>query len=214
MSNNNVFFRLGKYVYHLFSPRKSSRDIQEQKMRADYEFLRLHGVETELGYVTLLGKPIIHKYPRSRIIIGKGVTLISETQYNLAGINHPCVLSTMAEGAEIVIGDNAGMSGTSVVAVRSVRIGDETLLGANTNVYDTDFHCIDAIDRIHQKSITEASAAPIIIGKRVWVGANSTILKGVKLGDNVVVGANSLVNSSMNDNVVCAGNPAIVRKYL
>lgn len=54
------------------------------------------------------------------------------------------------------------------------------------------------------------SSGKVKIGNNVFVGANSTILKGVSIWNNVIIGANSLVNKEVPDNVVIAGNPARV----
>ena len=52
------------------------------------------------------------------------------------------------------------------------------------------------------------SFEPIVIGKKCWLGANSVILPGVQLGNNVIVAAGSVVNKSFPDNSVVAGVPA------
>ena len=57
-----------------------------------------------------------------------------------------------------------------------------------------------------------AKADPIIIGDNVWLGANVVILPSVKLGNNIVVGAGSVVTKSFPDNVIIAGNPAKILK--
>lgn len=54
------------------------------------------------------------------------------------------------------------------------------------------------------------SAGKTKIGNNVFIGMQATILKGVTVGDNVIIGTNSLVNKDIPDNVVVAGNPAKV----
>jgi maltose O-acetyltransferase len=57
-------------------------------------------------------------------------------------------------------------------------------------------------------------AFPITIGNNVWISANATICPGITLGDNVVVGAGAVVNKSFPSNVVIAGVPAKIIRYL
>lgn len=49
---------------------------------------------------------------------------------------------------------------------------------------------------------------PVYIGKNVWIGSNSTILPGITIGDNAVVGAGSVVTHDVKSMTVAAGNPA------
>lgn len=191
-----------------FFKAETQAEKEEKKRMDDYEFLISQGVETEYGYVILGGKPIIQKHPNARIIIGKGVTLNSDSFHNVAGINHPVILAAVADGAVIDLKDGCGLSGTSVVAVKEVVIGKYAMLGVNTNIYDTDFHSMDPVIRKNQKNILQACFAPVFIGENVWIGANSTILKGVRIGTNSVVCAHSLVNRSVGDNELHGGIPS------
>lgn len=198
-----------RFKSFIISEEKISSIRAKKKEREDFEYLIKQGVETMPGYVTLYGKPIIKKYySNSRIIIGKGVTLNSDSNYNIAGINHPVILSTFAENAIIELKDGCGMSGTSIVAVKSVQIGYNTMLGINTNVFDSDFHSIDPIKRRNQNNVIDAESSPIVIGNDVWIGMNSTVLKGVVIGNESVIGAHSLVNKSIGERELHGGNPA------
>ena len=54
---------------------------------------------------------------------------------------------------------------------------------------------------------------PINIGDNVWIGANVCILPGVTIGNNVVIGAGSVVNKDIPEGVIAAGNPCkVIRK--
>lgn len=191
-----------------FFCKPSAEELHRRKQKADYEYLRRRGVETELGYVTLVGMPSIERAEGARIIIGKGVKLVSEATANTAGINHPVILSAEGPGSVIKIGDGVGMSGTSIVTCSEIEIGEGTMIGANCNIYGTDFHCADAEARGKQRSTADAPTAPIKIGKRCWLASNVTVLKGVTIGDDAVVGAMSLVTKDVAPKSVVGGVPA------
>jgi acetyltransferase-like isoleucine patch superfamily enzyme len=178
-----------------------------------FSYLRYSGVETEFGDVTLVGLPIIKRYRNSRIVIGKDVTLVSHSSGNIAGVNHPVIFATLAENAIIQIGDGCGLSGSSVCAVKSVRIGKNSGLGANACVYDTDFHAMDAMGD-NKKGILDAPARPVEIGENVWVATNVLILKGVKIGNGAVIGAGSIVKQDVPGSALATGNPAKVIRRL
>lgn len=84
-------------------------------------------------------------------------------------------------------------------------IGDGTIWAWNLNLQTANH---DLKDR------SKYNAKDIIIGKNCWIGGNVSIIAGAKLGDNVVVGANSVVNKEFPSNVVIAGCPAKIIKYL
>ncbi len=206
--------RIWRRLRGLFIKPLTPEQLAEKKKQEDYEFLVAHGVETELGYVTLLGKPMIMKAPNSRIKIGKDVLLISDSMYNAAGVNHPVILATEKEGAEIILGDGTGFSGASIVAFQSIKIGNRSGGGVNCNIWDGDFHCVDSTKRGIDAKPQDAPSKPIEIGDDVWMGANVTVLKGVKIGDRAIIGAMSLVNKDVEADVIVAGVPARMIKKL
>lgn len=206
-------YRNYKWKFKDFFIKPTKQELEVRKRIIDYEYLCSRGVNTEVGNVKLIGMPCIEKAPKSSITIGKNVTLISELTANTAGVNHPVILSAEGPNSKIIIGDGVGMSGTSIVTCSSVEIGNNTYIGANVNIYGTDFHCIDANHRLKQKSTADAPTAPIKIGDNCWIASNVTILKGVTIGDNAVIGSMSLVNKDVPANTVYAGVPAkFIRK--
>lgn len=58
------------------------------------------------------------------------------------------------------------------------------------------------------------SSKPVVIGDNVWIGEGVVIMPGVSIGDNVIIGANAVVTHSFPKNVVIAGVPAKIIKYL
>jgi acetyltransferase-like isoleucine patch superfamily enzyme len=89
-------------------------------------------------------------------------------------------------------------------------IGDRCLIGDSVIIYDSDFHNLQPEIRRDART----SCAPVTIGDNVWIGSRAMILKGVTIGDDSVIGAMSLVNSSIPARCVAAGNPARVIREL
>lgn len=81
-----------------------------------------------------------------------------------------------------------------------VEMGDGTLFGPGVRIISAN-HDLDNM----KKWLPDK---PIRIGNNCWLGANAVILPGVKLGDNVIVGAGAVVTKSFPSNVMLAGNPA------
>jgi len=178
-----------------------------KKQNSVYKFLIKSGVETEFGFVTLIGKPIIQKYPNSRIIIKKGVTLVSDMNENPAGISHPVILATLREGAELILHKDCGLSGATICAATKIEIGEYGSIGVNVSIYDTDFHSVNPYERKFD-NLNKTISKPISIGNFVWIGGHSIILKGVIIGNGAVVGAGSVVTKNIPELNIFAGNPA------
>ncbi len=89
----------------------------------------------------------------------------------------------------------------------SVILGDGCQIGHNV-VFATLNHGLSPEDRKH------TYPAPIVLGKNVWVGSNSTILQGVAIGDNAVVAAGAVVTKNVPANVVVGGVPARIIKEI
>lgn len=79
-------------------------------------------------------------------------------------------------------------------------------------IYDTDFHSLDPTIRLSKTmDIISAKWGKVSIGNHVFIGAHTTILKGITIGDNSVIGACSVVTKNIPSNEIWAGNPA---KYI
>jgi len=106
-------------------------------------------------------------------------------------------------GYNIHVGENfyAGFNCT-ILDMAEVRIGDNCLIAPNVGIY-TAGHYIHPIDR-HKSGF----AKPITIGNNIWIGGNCVIIGGVKIGDNSIIGAGSVLTKDVPENTIFAGNPA------
>ena len=87
----------------------------------------------------------------------------------------------------------------SLNANESIEIGEGTLFGENVRVYDHN-HCYKDVNiPIKDQGFT---SSPVVIGKHCWIASNVTILKGVHIGDNSVIGAGCVVYKDVPDNTV------------
>jgi acetyltransferase-like isoleucine patch superfamily enzyme len=173
--------------------------------------LKLKGVEFGEG-CTFWGFPIIKRAPLSKIFIGVNCSFRSDRKSNLIGINRTCIIATMSEGSKIIIGDRSGLSGTVITAKNSIILGNNVLCGANTLITDFDWHPIEPVLRLERRS--SINSAPIVIENNVWLGINTVVLKGVRIGENSVIGANSLVTRDIPPNVVAVGSPCKILRQI
>ena len=113
-------------------------------------------------------------------------------------------------GYNIEIGENFYSNHNLVILdPAKVKFGDNVFIGPNCGFYTAE-HPIDAIER--NKGLEYAK--PINVGDNVWFGGNVTVLSGVSIGSNVVIGAGSVVVKDVPDNVVVVGNPCRVIKQI
>lgn len=151
--------------------------------------------------------------PNGTLTIGKGFKCNNKIKSNSIGLIQPCVFNIMTTGSQIVIGDNVGISGSTICARNQIVIGNNVLIGSGCIITDSDAHPLNWKDRKEEVS-KNIKSAPVIIGDDVFIGARSIILKGVEIGDKAVVGAGSVVTKNVPANTIVAGNPAVVVKEL
>lgn len=148
------------------------------------------------------------KFKRARtgsISVGNHCTYRSSHTSNLIGINRPCIVTALEPFAIVTIGNNCGFSGTVIGCFTSISIGNNVRCGANTLITDSDWHLDDP---------RAGKPLPIVIEDNVWLGVNVTVLKGITIGKNSVIGAGSVVTRDIPANVIAAGNPCKIIKEI
>lgn len=112
-------------------------------------------------------------------------------------------------GSHIELGENFyANTGCTMLDVGKIVIGSNVLFGPHVSIYT-------AGHPIHPDSRNSGYeyGIPVTIGDNVWIGGSCVILPGVKIGNNVVIGAGSVVTKDIPDNVCAAGNPCkVIRK--
>jgi acetyltransferase-like isoleucine patch superfamily enzyme len=152
------------------------------------------------------GIPKVSRAPYSKIIFKKGCRINSSKSSVKEGIYKKCTFVTLKHDAKIVFGENSGATGVSIIAASNITIGKNVLIGAYCMIIDNDLHASNP----HKREFDEFKAKPVVIEDNVFLGFNCIVLKGVKIGANSVIAANSLVISSIPENSFAMGNPCKV----
>lgn len=155
------------------------------------------------------GRPVVRCVAGATLRIEEGVIVNSRVSSNPVIGRLRSGLCAVADGAELILERDVGVSGVSITAARSVVVGEGTLLGADCLITDTDFHLPGECMR--WATDTRAVSAPVSIGKRCFLGARSMVLKGVTIGDGAVVAAGAVVTKNVPAEYLAFGNPATVR---
>lgn len=136
---------------------------------------------------------------------GKGTTLQAWDSYENQKFN-----------PQIIIGNNVMLTDyVQISAINKVVLGDNLLVGQSVYISDNAHGNADktAIDIAPIKRPL-TSKGPVIIGKNVWIGRGAVILSGVTVGDNAIIGANSVITKDVPANSVVGGVPAKIIRYL
>jgi acetyltransferase-like isoleucine patch superfamily enzyme len=103
-------------------------------------------------------------------------------------------------GAHIRIGREGFLNGCHLSSKARLDIGNRVWIGPGARIFDADQHDLDS-ERVEK-------VEPVVIGDHCWIAADVTVLRGVEIGEQSVVGARSLVTRSMPPHTLALGNPA------
>jgi acetyltransferase-like isoleucine patch superfamily enzyme len=168
-----------------------------QRIVRERTYRRLRRKKLRFGEGLVLEGDLDLTHPE-RIRIGSRVKLGKET-----------VLGAWPE-SELTIGDDTYIGRwTIILAYESVKIGNDCMIAPGCHITDVN-HGIASGELIRKQKYT---SKPVRIGNDVWVGAGSSILPGVTIGDGAVIGARSVVTKDVAPNAIVVGVPAKVIRY-
>jgi acetyltransferase-like isoleucine patch superfamily enzyme len=145
--------------------------------------------------------------------VGRGCRLFLDPHARLqlgAGceVDDATTIAVYGDG-RIALGPGSFVGHHCTLAARAaIEIGPGTYLGELVSVRDHD-HTVGALP-----SSGEMAVDPVVIGPNVWIGAKATVLRGARIGEGAVIGANAVVRGELPARSVCAGVPARVIRLL
>lgn len=160
-------------------------------------------------------------YNFGKIDLGKGASIQEHTAVEIFKNGHLSIGTRTAicrgsilfvlNGAKLSIGNNSYIGEyNNIRCTGKIRIGDNVRISQLITITDGQYNFSDKNRLIGNQGYQKGK---VIIGDDVWVGSNSVILPGVKIGNGVVVGAGSVITKNIPDYAVVVGNPARVIKY-
>lgn len=163
------------------------------------------------GHGRFKGPTIIRTRHYGEIVIGKRSVFNSVVRTNLSGITGPNILDTR-QGGKIIVGSHSGLTAPVISSRTKIEIGSYVNVGSNVRIFDHDFHSLDpSIRAVPNEDYKYVRSKPIWIGDHVFIGANTIILKGTRVGDRSIIAAGSVVfGLNIPEDSMVKGNPAII----
>lgn len=162
---------------------------------------------------------------KGRLLVGldaAGFSLPSDiTMLSINGSLTSHGVNRISRGCRVEVGIGAKLelnncfinSDVRIIFTQQIIIGDDSAIGWGTQICDNDFHVVTYANGLNV--YRGRSQLPINIGKHVLIGNNCSIYKGSSIADGCVIASNSVVKHSIQEkNVLVAGNPAKIIKYI
>lgn len=156
-----------------------------------------------VGQRLMLEGAIPEIHGTGRVVVGDDVSIGSPCTWDLN--------FSLVPEPELIIGDRVSINYRNLIsAAVSVRIGDDTMIAGNVCIFDNLSHPISPSRRLAKDRLRRDEAAPVVIGRNVWIGTNALIMRGVTIGDHAIIAAGSVVTKSVPPATLVGGNPARV----
>lgn len=154
-------------------------------------FLTIHKIKNKINtfiillkYKLMYGKNFVIG---RRIFLRKGFIIIAEGKVKI--------------GNECFFNNNCSLNSFELI-----EIGNKCIFGENVHIYDHN-HIYNLNIPISESGF---NTSPVYIGDNVWVSSNVTILKGVKIGNNCVIGAGVVVYKDVPDNYILINKQNVI----
>lgn len=171
-----------------------------------------YGISLGKNVKTHCAMPIL-RISRNNAVVTICDNVIFNNYQNVAWYSK-CLIE-VGPNAQLVIGENSGMSGGMIYCASKVTIGTNVNIGGGTRIYDSNFHSLNwEYRRTHILDKKNIKTAPVIIDDDVFIGANCIIGKGVHIGARSIVAAGSVVVKDIPADEIWGGNPAKFIKVL
>jgi acetyltransferase-like isoleucine patch superfamily enzyme len=186
-----------------------------------------------MDLVRMLGEAIFSAWTARRFeqfVVGAGSDVFSWRIKGAAGcrlaIGKDCFIRDKIAferpGARLSVGDRTFLGNGLIAVAQSVEIGSDVMFAWGVTVVDHDSHSVRFSERQGDtqrwlrkiKDWSNVKIAGVKIEDKAWIGFNASILKGVTIGEGVVVAAGSVVTKSVPAWTVVAGNPARVTREI
>jgi acetyltransferase-like isoleucine patch superfamily enzyme len=201
-------------AFSSFQKRSLKRLKKEPYLLLPGFYAYLRGIYYRIKFRIFMKKVHIGKHFRvyGRLIItGPGSVNFGDDCILTSNVTKTIRIKTQLPDSKIIIGDHVGLNGTSIVCCDRIDINDFAHI-ADAYITDTSSHAVSRDRRLYAPP--DLKANKVVIGKNVWISVSVVILNGVRIGDNTVVGACSLVRNDLPANVLAAGIPAKVIRQI
>ncbi len=148
----------------------------------------------------------LYVYNKGTVSFGKGGKINSHALKNIIGGDTRSSL-IVKRGAVFTAGDNFKMSNSAIYCAEKIEVGDNVMIGGSCRIWDSDFHPLNAEDRMNNPN-ESYTTRPIRIENNVFIGGGTIVLKGATIGEGAIIGAGSVVSGKIPSRQVWAGNPA------
>lgn len=160
---------------------------------------RILWVRLSNSNLTMNGEMHFDKGTRVKISPSGNMTLVGPFWANR-------FVTLQVDAGSLMIGPGTSLGAFNVIGVmRKVTIGANCLFAEGVSIRDHDHAFQNRQIPVREQGWV---VAPVIIGNNVWIGAKVTILRGCTIGDNAIIGANSVVTRDIPPNVIAVGAPA------